>query len=188
MYLYHVNVGHPVLSEGSRYVAPIRDVVWAGHAGEDYRRQQVGYRTMPGPQPGFREQVWQHEMAADANGEVPVMLVNDALEIAFEIVNRKDQFPCSYQWQNFARGQYVLGMEPSTNHVQGRGFARERGELIWLEHAEQRTYDVTFRILSGREEIGREENRIRNIARQPDDDYPVPSGIHEDLGPYRTGG
>jgi hypothetical protein len=178
MYLYHVNVGYPVLDEGSRYVAPIRDVVWAGHAGESYRKQGVGYRTMPAPLMGFHEQVWQHEMAADANGEVPVMLVNDALGIAFEVINRKDQFPCNYQWQNFHAGQYAIGMEPSTNHVQGRAFARERDELIWLEHGEERRYDVTFRVLSGTEEIAREEARIRTIAKQPDVDYPEPSNVH----------
>jgi hypothetical protein len=178
MYLYHVNVGHPVLSEGSRYVAPISDVVWAGHGGESYRKQGVGYRTMPAPQMGFREQVWQHEMAADANGQVPVMLVNDALEIAFEVVNRKDQFPCNYQWQNFHSGQYVIGMEPSSNHVQGREFARERGELIWLEHGDSRHYDVSFKVFAGGDEIGREEARIRGIAEQPVDEYPELSGRH----------
>ena len=53
MYCYHINVGHPVLAEGSRYLAPIADVVWAAHAGDDYRKQGVGYRTMPAPQLEF---------------------------------------------------------------------------------------------------------------------------------------
>ncbi|CAN7281273.1 aldose 1-epimerase family protein [Rhizobium sp. LjRoot254] len=178
MYLYHINVGHPVLAEGSRYVAPIRDVVWAGHAGENYRKQGVGYRTMPSPKLGFHEQVWQHEMAADANGAVPVMLVNDALGIGFEVINRKDQFPCNYQWQNLHSGQYTVGLEPSTNHVQGRDFAKERGELIWLEHGDERQYDTVFRVVSGSDEIAAEEARIRAIAEQPMDDYPEPSGKH----------
>lgn len=178
MYLHHVNVGHPVLAEGSRYVAPITDVVWAGHAGDSYRTQSVGYRTMPAPQLGFHEQVWQHEMAADANGDVPVMLVNDALDIAFEVVNRKDQFPCNYQWQNFHSGQYAIGMEPSTHHVQGREFAKQRGETIWLEHGDGRRYDVTFRVFSGKDDIAREVTRIEAIAKQPGDDYPEVSGKH----------
>ena len=65
MYMYHVNVGHPVVAEGSRYLAPITDVVWAAHAGPDYRKQKVPYHTMPAPRQNFREQVWQHELAAD---------------------------------------------------------------------------------------------------------------------------
>ena len=62
MFFYHVNVGHPLLDEGSRYLAPITDVVWAAHAGEPIEAQEVGYRTLPAPRIGFREQVWQHEL------------------------------------------------------------------------------------------------------------------------------
>lgn len=181
MYMYHVNVGHPVLAEGSRFLAPIADVVWAGHAGESYRRQEVGYRTMPAPQEDFREQVWQHELAAGGNGEAPVALVNDALGIGFEVVSRKDQFPCLYQWQNMQAGMYVLGMEPSTHHVLGHQAANERGEMIWLEHGEERRYDVTFRVLAGKDEIAAAERRITGIARQPADDYPEPSNNHVPL-------
>ncbi len=68
MFFYHVNVGYPLLDEGARYLAPIRDVLWASH-GETYRDQGVGYRTVPAPQTGFREQVWEHETVADTAGE-----------------------------------------------------------------------------------------------------------------------
>ncbi|MFK4820867.1 aldose 1-epimerase family protein [Ochrobactrum quorumnocens] len=182
MYCYHINVGHPVLAEGSRYLAPIKDVVWAAHAGEDYQKQGVGYRSMPAPQMQFHEQVWQHEMGADANGEVPVALVNDRLGIGFEVVARKDQFPCMYEWQNLQAGQYALGIEPATNHVLGHGAARERNELIWLEHGEERRYDSTFRILANTSEIVASEARIVAICRQPDGDYPAPSGNHITIG------
>ncbi|UCI22105.1 aldose 1-epimerase family protein [Mesorhizobium sp. B2-1-8] len=176
MYFYHVNVSHPLLDEGSRYLAPIRDVVWAGHAGDRYKAQGVGYRTTPAPQPGFSEQVWQHEMAADAHGEVPVAVVNDRIGLGLELVTRKDQLPCAYQWQNFQAGQYALGIEPSTHHVLGDLAARERGEMIWLEHGESRAYDAVFRVLNGAGEIAAAEARIAAIARQPEPDYPQPSG------------
>ncbi|PRD44755.1 hypothetical protein C5748_04990 [Phyllobacterium phragmitis] len=178
MYCYHINVGYPVLADGARYLAPISDVVWAAHAGDSYKKQDTGYRTMPPPQMRFHEQVWQHEMAADRNGEVPVALVNDRLGIGFEVVTRKDQFPCMYEWQNFQAGQYALGLEPSTNHVLGHGAARERGELICLEHGEERRYDTTMRILPDDAAITASESRIRAIAAQPQDDYPQPSGNH----------
>lgn len=178
MYCYHINVGHPVLAEGSRYLAPIKDVVWAAHGGADYRKQGVGYRTLPSPKLNFHEQVWQHEMAADRGGEVPVALVNDALGIGFEVVTRKEQFPCQFEWQNLQSGQYALGIEPSTNHVLGHKAARERGELIWLEHAESREYESTFRILDGADAIAGAEKRIRSLAVQPDDEYARPSGNH----------
>jgi hypothetical protein len=178
MYCYHINVGYPVLSEDSRYLAPIRDVVWAAHAGADYEKQGVGYRRLPAPQMSFHEQVWQHEMAPDAGGEVPVALVNDALGLGFEVVTRKNEFPCMFEWQNLQAGQYALGIEPSTNHVLGHGAARERGELIWLEHGDERRYHTTFRILPDAAAIAESEARIAAIARQPEADFPVPSGNH----------
>lgn len=176
MYFYHVNVSHPLLDEGSRYLAPIRDVVWAAHAGDRYEAQKVGYRTVPAPQLGFSEQVWEHELGADAAGEVPVAVVNDHLGLGFEVVTRKDQLPCTYQWQNFQAGLYALGIEPSTHHVLGNLAARERGEMIWLDHGESRSYDAVFRVLDGAGQIAEAEARIASIARQPQQDYPAPSG------------
>jgi len=181
MYCYHINVGHPVLAEGSRYLAPIAETVWAAHAGDDYCKQGAGYRTLPAPQMNFHEQVWQHEMVADAAGEVPVALVNDAVGLGFEVVTRKDQFPCQYQWQNLQSGQYAMGIEPSTNHVLGKPFARERGELIWLDHGDERRYDTVLRILDGGDAIAESEARIRAIAAQPDTDYPEPTGDHRPI-------
>lgn len=182
MYCYHINVGHPVLAEGSRYLAPISDVVWAAHAGEDYQKQGVGYRSLPAPQMNFHEQVWQHELAADGAGEIPVALVNDAIGLGFEVVTRKAQFPCQYQWQNLQAGQYAMGIEPSTNHVLGKPFARERGELIWLEHGDERRYDTVLRILDGSDAIAACERRIRAISGQPDEEYPTPSGNYPAIG------
>lgn len=181
MYCYHINAGAPLLEEGARYLAPIEDVVWAAHAGDAYRKQGVGYRAMPAPQLNFHEQVWQHEMKADGEGRVPVALVNDRLGLAFEVETRKDQFPCQFEWQNLQSGQYALGLEPSTNHVLGHKAAHERGELIWLEHGDERRYDTIFRIHDGAAALGALEARIAGLAAQPAEDYPAPSGNHRPI-------
>ena len=182
MFFYHVNLGTPVLEEGSRYLAPIRDVVWAAHA-DRYRDQGVGYRRTPAPTLDFVEQVWQHEMVADASGEVPVALVNDRLGLGIEVATRQDQLPCAYQWQNFQAGSYALGIEPSTHHVLGDNAARERGEMIWLGAQDAREYQATFRVLDGAQAIAEAEARITAIAAQPDHDFPEPSGRFRPLGP-----
>lgn len=174
MYCYHINVGHPVLAEGSRYVAPIKDVIWAAHA-DDYQKQSTGYRTMPAPQMNFHEQVWQHDMGA-YNDCVNVALINENIGFGFEVETRKSQFPAMYEWQNLQAGHYALGIEPSTNHVFGKPFARERDELIWLEHRDERRYDSVFRILPDSDAVADAVQRIEAVAVQPDADYPVPSG------------
>ncbi len=175
MLLYHFNVGYPVLAEGARYLAPITDVLWAGHHA-DYRKQGVGYKTQAAAQLKFREQVWAHEMAADADGIVPVALVNDALGLGVMLESRKAEMPCYLQWQNLQAGLYTMGLEPSTHHVYGKTFANERGEMIWLEHGDERQYHIRFSALDGAGEIAAAGKRIAAIHEQPADDYPAPSG------------
>jgi len=111
---------------------------------------------------------------------VPVALVNDGFDggrgLGFVVETRKSEFPCQFQWQNYQAGQYAMGIEPSTNHVLGKPFAQERGEAIWLEHGEARSYTTRMAVLDGRAEIAAMEQRIRAIAAQPDTDYPEPTG------------
>jgi hypothetical protein len=185
MFFYHVNVGFPVLDTGARYLAPVRDVVWASHA-DRLDAQGIGYRTVSDPRPGLSEQVWEHAMAADAQGRVPVAIVNDRIGFGLMVETRIDQLPCAYQWQNFQSGHYAMGIEPSTHHVLGDTAARERGEMIWLKAGEERRYDATFRVLDGAPAIAAAEARISAIARQPDLDYPHPSGNFLPLWGART--
>lgn len=181
MYLYHVNLGYPLLDEGARYIAPIVDTIWAAHAGAEYRRQGVGYRQMPAPRYPFREQVWQHRMQPDDAGRVRVALLNDRLALGFMLETKAAQFPCHFQWQNLRAGYYALGIEPATNHVLGRSFAEERGELIWLGHDEERSYDTTFTILQGDAALAAAEAAIGQSAPPPREDYPEPSGDYTRL-------
>ena len=180
MFLYHINLGYPVIDDGTRYVAPISEVVWASHE-STLRAQGVGYLRCPSPQIGFSEQVWEHEMVADANGLVPVAVINDRIGLGIEVQTRKAQMPCAIQWQNFQAGHYVMGVEPSTHHAKGNLFARGRDEMIWLETGEARDYDTRFRVLDGVADIAAAEARIAAIARQPDTDYPAQSGRYAPL-------
>jgi hypothetical protein len=50
--------------------------------------------------------------------------------------------------------------------------------MIWLEHGDERRYDLTLRILPDTAAIAATEARIRAIAEQPADDFPTPSGIY----------
>lgn len=175
MFFYHVNLGWPVIEEGARYVAPVRETLWAAHAAR-YRDQGVGVTPLPGPRAGFVEQVWEHDMAPDAGGEVPVAVVNDRLGFGVEIVTRKSELPCAYQWQYFQEGAYAMGVEPSTHHVLGDGAARERGEMIWLGPLEGRDYHLTVRVLDGADACAGAEARVRAAGPPPLDPFPTPTG------------
>lgn len=124
MYLYHVNIGFPVVDEGSRLLVPTRSVSPRGDYPSD------GYDTFDAPTPNHYERVFEHDVIAEADGSVPVGIVNHARGIgAYEVFNVR-QLPVHFIWRMLGEGSYVVGIEPSTNHTSGRLPARASGELI----------------------------------------------------------
>ena len=176
MLMYHVNLGYPVIDDGARLLAPVGEPIFATHAKAGLAAQGVGYRTCPPPRRDWTEQVWEHDTTSDAEGRVPVAVVNDRLGFGIQIETAKTELPCLLQWQNFQSGNYVMGIEAATHHLPGNTFARERDEMIWLDAGEARSYHAEFRVLDGAADIAGAEARIAAIQRQPETDYPDPTG------------
>ena len=85
-----------------------------------------------------------------------------------------------FEWQNLQEGMYALGIEPSSNHVFGKPFARERDELRWLEHGESHEYTTRFQALANNDEISKTKARINSICQQTEDEYPEVTGNWDD--------
>lgn len=181
MLCYHINIGFPILDEGSEYLASVLSTPWAAHAGADYEKQGVGYNPLPAPQSNFHEQVWQHELGCDEQGRTTTAIVNAKRKIAFSVEVDTKEFPAQFEWQNFQKGMYAIGIEPSTNHVLGKSFALDRDELIWLEHNDERNYHTILRVHEGADEISELRNKIEGIARQPLTPYPPVSGNYRKI-------
>jgi hypothetical protein len=147
MYLYHINIGFPVVDAGAEIVVPTRSVT--ARAGEPIE----GYRTLEPPAANHYERSYEHDVIAEPDGRVPVGVVNRARGIgAYEVFNVQ-QFPVHFVWHMLGEGSYVIGIEPCTNRPEGRLDARERGELIILQPGEKRVYDLELGALDGAEEI-----------------------------------
>jgi hypothetical protein len=158
MYLYHVNIGFPVLDEGAELLVPAREVTPRGEYSAD------GYRTMTAPAPAFVEQAFEHDTITEEGGNVPVAIVNRAAGIgAYEVFN-KNQLPIHFIWRMLGEGSYVTGIEPSTNRTSGRMDARERGELNILQPGDQRTYDIELGFLDGAAEVEAFASRVAALG------------------------
>jgi hypothetical protein len=140
--LYHVNVGWPLLEEGSTLDAPIAGTLWRS---DSVAGQGVSHLVFPGPQPGFVEQVYEHALTPDPDGRQRVRVANAARGRAFELDYDPAAFPAFFEWLNLREGSYAVGLEPSTHHVAGDAAAREDGSMIWLGHGDQRGYETVFR-------------------------------------------
>ena len=143
MLLYHVNLGWPVVDEGSELLAAATAVRARG----DYPTD--GYGLFHGPQAGYVEQVFEHELTAEEDGRVPVAVVNRKLGLGAYQVFRQSQLPHHFVWRMLGEGTYVVGIEPSTNRPTTRLDARERGELIELGPGESRRYELELGALDG---------------------------------------
>jgi hypothetical protein len=147
MYLYHVNVGWPVVDAGSEYLIPAP----AGTPVAEYPNHD--YRRLTEPNKGFAEECYEHVAIPEAAGTVPVAVVNRRLGLGAYQVYMKEQFPFHTMWRMLGEGIYGVAMEPTTNRDAGRFDARERGELAYLAPGEGRSYDIEIGALDGKAAI-----------------------------------
>jgi hypothetical protein len=106
-------------------------------------------------------------MRAEADGRVPVAIINPALNggagLGLYVVYHRSQMPNYIEWRMMGEGQYAVGIEPCTS-----GFGREQveaaGEMIWLEPGDRREYDLEVGILDGAQEIQAFRQRVAAIS------------------------
>ncbi|HHX42739.1 MAG TPA: aldose 1-epimerase family protein [Chloroflexi bacterium] len=162
MLLYHVNFGFPLLAEGTELIAPSRNVTPRDAVAAPGLDNHARYEA---PIEGYEEQVFYHEMAADAEGYVTVILANRGFEdgkgLGIYLKYRQAELPRFSQWKMVAAGTYVTGLEPANCLVEGRAKDRERGILQFLEPGEQREYLLEIGVLDGVAEIDALAEQIR---------------------------
>ncbi|MER6633173.1 aldose 1-epimerase family protein [Streptomyces sp. NPDC000987] len=142
MFLYHINVGWPLLDEGARVEADVERTAWSS---DSVREQGVSHEVMPAPVPHFVEQVYEHVLRPAEDGRNRVRVVNDALGRGLEVEFGQEEFPHFFERLNLHCGGYAVGLEPSTHAVAGDAAARREGTMTWLEHGDERAYRTVFR-------------------------------------------
>lgn len=165
MYLYHLNFGWPLVDVGTEFVAPIRRHTWQS---DSVAEQDIPYRVMPEPLRSAQEQVFEHELVTDDEGNHRVALITSDGQRGIELSWDAQTMPYFFEWQNLRDGQYAVGLEPSSHRVGGEAAARADGSMTWLEHGEDRHYRTTIRVLDGASETEASRARISAVSGQPD--------------------
>jgi len=160
MLLYHINVGWPILAEGSRLVMHSRTTEPRDRRAEAGLSEATRFSR---PIPRFSEQVYYHDLVPDGNGRVSVALVNGELRLGLYLSYSLDELPRFTEWKMLGEGTYVLGMEPANCRVGGRAAERAAGTLQHLEPGEERHFSLEIGILDGPDEIERfqQEHALR---------------------------
>ncbi len=165
MFLLHINIGFPVVSEDCEVVSAVKGVT-----GRDPCCVELidRYNRFQPPTAGMDEHCYYHDLKGEADGTTCVAIVNRAfgnghgIGVALKFnLNEYDQFT---EWKMCAQGTYVIGLEPATCHVEGRDKDRAEGRLKTLQPGEARTYGMEIAVLDGQAEIDACVAKIRTLG------------------------
>jgi hypothetical protein len=145
--LFHFNMGYPLLNENSRLIIPSAGLLPRdsdAEAGRDI------WHLCQKPTPGYREQVFCHDLKTDADGNTYAVIVNDELDFGLDIRFNKKQLFNFTQWKQMGEGEYVMGLEPCNCQIEGRTHPHVAETPDILEPGETRDFDVIVELLKGK--------------------------------------
>lgn len=140
MVLYHCNIGWPLLDEAARLSIPSVQVT---PRDEDATAGVARWHLIDPPEPGYREQVFIHELGE--TGWAAISIDNPNLGIRVQLNFDTSTLPGFHQWKMADDGHFVMGLEPNNcNWTGGRASARAAGVLPVLRRGESVRYTLQF--------------------------------------------
>ncbi len=143
--LYHANIGWPLLDDGAVLRVPNARCTPRDDAAA---RGVAQWHTFQGPQAGFAEQVFRHDLpeaGSASDGLASATLSNAALGLSLTVHVDQRTLPHLFQWKMLGQGEYVLGLEPANcASLFGRAAAIDSGDAVVLQPGESRDYRIAF--------------------------------------------
>ncbi|MGI6148809.1 MAG: aldose 1-epimerase family protein [Firmicutes bacterium] len=153
MFLYHLNIGFPIVSGNSFLRADYSSVVPRDEV------SQAGLSDFPAliePVAEDMDQVFYLDTIPDADGMITVKIFNPTLRdgqgLGIAVSYLKTELPELTIWRSLSRGRYLIGIEPGNCRVDGRDIERARGTLVTLQPGEQASYAICLRVISAEDD------------------------------------
>jgi hypothetical protein len=164
MFLYHCNMGFPVVDEGSELLGLIDD---CQPRDREAQKGRDTYDRFEAPTEDYAEQCFFLDLDVDHKGFVDVALVNRQFNnnqgIGVYLRYPKKELPRYTQWKMVGEGAYVVGMEPGNCLPEGRSSARKKGALQTLLPGEKVTFHLEIGVLADNNDIRAFEARLKGI-------------------------
>jgi len=163
-WLYHCNLGYPLLDKGAQFIYRGRAEHWVHPAppGETLL-QPISTAAMnrlkrasdPLPEhAGAGERGLLLEVEPDRKGICHVGLINSRLKLGVEFSFVRTALPRMANWQHYGPGGcYVTALEPFYGSLLGKSLDKHRLSEPYLEPGQGRTYHLTFRVCATPKEI-----------------------------------
>ncbi|MEQ9944770.1 aldose 1-epimerase family protein [Pectobacterium aroidearum] len=160
--IYHSNFGTPILGEGARFIAPVKEISpFNDHA----KTGLATWQTYKGPTKDFDEMVFNITPYTDGQGKTLAALVNKAGDKGVSIAFDTHQLPLLTLWKNTdtEKQGYVTGIEPGTNYAYPVTIEREQGRVKKLQPGQSTTFELTYSLLSSAEAVQKTEQKVKAI-------------------------
>lgn len=159
-WLYHCNLGWPLLDQGSRFIFRGKSQYWIvpPPPGQDIVQPLSSaamnkLKRVPAPMAehaGSGERGLIVETEAERDGWCRIGLINDKLKLGLEISYPKKALPRMANWQHYGpRGSYACGLEPFSGSLLGSKRDKHKLAQPFLEPGETRNYQLKLRVLKG---------------------------------------
>ncbi|AOR63026.1 aldose 1-epimerase family protein [Pectobacterium wasabiae] len=160
--IYHSNFGTPILEEGARFIAPVKEISpFNDHA----KAGLATWQTYKGPTKDFDEMVFNITPYTDSQGKTLAALVNKAGDKGVSIAFDTHQLPLLTLWKNTdtEKQGYVTGIEPGTNYAYPVTIEREQGRVKKLQPGQSTTFELTYSLLSSADAVQKTEQKVKAI-------------------------
>lgn len=138
MMLYHMNFGYPFFSPESQLMLdPLMTTDRNGQKATDWA-------IFSRPQPQVEEQVYFHTFDEHPDQAVHYKLLSPATGLQAAISFESPFLSVLNEWKLMQTKNYVLGLEPATNNVNGIDAARDSGSLKMLEPGAKASFDLNI--------------------------------------------
>lgn len=147
MFMLHINFGYPFLSPNTIISIPSDNI----EPRDDQARLGFDkHNIVTPPITNYDEKVYFHSFnnnkSCNKMETINVQLTNPDCRIKIDLCFNKNDFPYLTQWNQFAKGDYVLGVEPSICKMIGRESAIKQKEEIFIKPGEAKSYNIIVKL------------------------------------------
>jgi hypothetical protein len=161
--LYHINVGVPVLGEGSKLILPVEEIAPKDSLSAS---EMENWNEYDEPESGYSERVYFARLRSDDANLTSAMLQNADATQAFAVTYGTKNLPRFVVWKytgDRADG-YVTGLEPATNFPNQRSFEASHDRVLQLQPDQTASFRVTLHPLTDAESVTAMAQQIERIA------------------------
>jgi len=148
MILYHFNIGYPFLDKGCKLFIDNESVISRNQHSEACK-EEMYHITEPDD---LEEMCYYHKMN-DRRGISAAGMYQAKFQIGFIVSYENDVLDKFIQWKNLSKGQYVMGLEPGSNFVDGKKAERSRDTIKRIGAQGKIKYKIWVRFYDGWEKF-----------------------------------